>query len=333
MRRTQALAVYAANAAPNTFVFEYDSGPCAKECIIATFEEFMARVTAQTTPRAWHEHIRRNKPCKLFLDCENKEADVMPDLDTYVSLIHAEVVKCLNITPAPPPPLVIQGSRAGVFSVHLIWDTVWCETTDPALAIAEHLNALNIMGIDVDKGVYPTKDSVPRTLRMPYCTKLSDLSAGYTIPVGYPTFTPESFHAHLLTFPVSTLPDRLVGLGDLTINTAKRGRFLEDQIMHFEGDIKTPLLDLLESVVPLFQRRGFGLVNGGGWRCYTQAYCPVARKWHKKNSVYFNRTANGAIICTCADVDCKNVQLRYPISDCEVPKWKIDWELIDVLIT
>lgn len=349
MNRTKAIAYLNLLNDPNKFIFEFDSGLVSKSCIVVSFDDFFNRVCGQRMyERTWNEHINRRKPCKMFLDCELKDLtarDVVANV--YVLRVHAEVQKCVAATflGVIDMPLVLQGSRPGVFSVHLVWENFWCENVDPIKAITDHVAAMNIMGVDVDTGVCPTKDGVPHTLRMPYCSKKSDRSAGPLLPTCDPSseFSRELFCRHLLTFhsghtdagaPLTPLPKRLFSLDDLPETVSrpiKRGKHDEYLV---DGDTSSPVfaLDWMESVLPLCRRAGFARRVNGGWKCYTRAFCCKAQRWHKKNAMYLNCDAYGELIMTCSDSDCRTVYHQH-VSEHEYrvasEPWSVDWDIIE----
>jgi len=154
----------------------------------------------------WNEVIFFAEPCKLYMDCE-LECESPPDREEYVIQIHQAVCRTVN-KPDLAPPLVLDGSRPGKFSLHLVWPGLWCKSPDPAARIANAVQRERIMGVSVDMMVYPKDNKTPKTLRMPYCGKLRDPGAGIMLPVAATSaaFDQDLFCSHLITFHSGRAP-------------------------------------------------------------------------------------------------------------------------------
>jgi hypothetical protein len=344
MKRTEALKQYEEIPIPHDkHVFEYDVNAFGKKCIVSTFDDFMDYNMNQKEMRVWNEHIRLSDPCRMFMDCEmdHENAPECIDLNKYVELIHSEVVKLVGEVDFP---LIIQGSRKGKFSIHLIWSSLWCENIEPILYVAEQIKAMEIMNVIIDLGVYPTKPLVPKTLRMPFCGKIVNPSAGLMCPlidgVKIKEFDPAVFCKYLLSFhsnhttkgyPLPELPDKLYSLP----KSVKRIRLVDGEQTWKDDGTVLHVLDWLEDVTPLFKRSSLRSVDNGGWKCYGTLYCNVAERWHKGNNTYVNCDQYGNIYFTCSDEDCRvSVRQKYSEHQHVVfdTKWNIDWSTINVLL-
>lgn len=350
MNRLVAIPIWRKRNDPCVFMFESDTSK-AKQVEILPFDQFLRKVTSMKEKRTYNEFIWKDKPCKIFLDCELKGTGPKPDLIEYVAALHEEVNKCFRGIRLNPP-MFATDMRPNKFSVHVIYDGVVASTTDPIAALVNYLGQRDIMGVGIDVGVVPDDPDIPRTLRMPYCFKGHDPTSGAMLPYGAPvgSFDLPTFCRFLLTFhaghskqgaPIAPLPERLITLDDLIPEVAlclpnKRARL--STVVDFDNTSPPPRgLDLLPLLVPDLEIRNFKyLVKGGGWRFRTTVYCAVAQRWHESNEQYFNGKEDGEILIGCTDSDsCKlPIEFEYTQHELRVSKepWKIDWGIIDNIV-
>lgn len=357
MNRTHAIAVKKQKQNPNLFIFEYDYSANAKKCVLWTFDQFFARVSNQRLYRVWHECIWAEEPCRIYFDCEMKGVSndtPFPSVPDYVAAINAAVKSCLIDQTAADkiePPFVLNGSRPGTFSLHLVWHSVGGTTTAPILAIVSYVASLNIMGVTVDVGVVPSHPGVPHTLRMPYSGKLTDRSAGLMLPQGAdPTFNAELFCKGLVTFhrghstrsvndvPLLDLPPLMLTLDDLLPEVASFGRKRSrvcDEIDIDKTGTADVTMDCLQMLFPGIAAQRVGYLVKGGWKVRCTMYCDIAKRWHNSNEMYIRCNDNGELTKTCADSDCRVVEpLEYSESEtlASARMWNIDWAIVDLII-
>lgn len=338
MKRSEAVEAYLQQPEPRAkHIFEYDQKKY-KLSTLRTFDEFMEGVHKNMY---WNEVIFYSEPCKLYMDCE-LECEIQPNRDEYVTLVHQAVCRASN-KPDLQPPLVIDGSRTGKFSLHLIWSSLWCKSPDPVARIASAVKKEMIMGVSVDMMVYPSDNKSPKTLRMPYCGKLVEPEAGIMLPTSSATneFDTGVFCAHLITFhsghsskyPLPALPETLFDF-DKTYETlmeeaGKRARLDEGA----PEDVH--ILDWLETTDPLFTKENLKRNADGGWVCYGSLYCKTSERWHKHNSVYVNADRWGNVTQVCSDFECRqsiplpHTEHEHVVFDTQV---NIDWSTIRHLL-
>jgi hypothetical protein len=348
MKRSDAIKQLLASNKHDNHIFERDDPFAVKLCETCTFDNFMAKITPEK-PMYWNEVIWSHKPARMYMDCEYKNIDAPDkiDLNNYVQLVHQHVQACVqHVIPSLDPPLVLVCSRKYVFSVHLIWSTLWCATIEPIRQIAGMVNIKRLMGVDIDMNVYPTKRETPRTLRMPFCGKLKDQSAGNMLPYVknklINTFEASIFCQYLITFSTEcskehnlpVLPDNvLISLETTAVTTVVTNKRVE--LADWDPDVTVHALDWMESIHPLFERRSFKMHIDGEWACYGVMYCQHANKWHKSNNMYVNCDKFGVVTCTCSDYLCK-VPVRQMLTEhqhkiANTP-WNVDWKTLQRIV-
>ena len=175
---TRSVALNTVTRNPNWNIFELDKGPKCRMCIVCPWDTFILDyMEFSPSERFWNEMIFPEKPCKLFMDCERYNVQVTTEefIKEFVDGIE-DVIK-IHI-PNLPPPLVLNASRVGKFSIHIIWD-VWFQST---LQCASFIKSRFEGNKDVDIGVYPKSDK-PKTLRMPFNMK-RDVNTAVLLPLG-----------------------------------------------------------------------------------------------------------------------------------------------------
>ncbi len=337
MKRSEAVEAYHQQPEPRTkHIFEYDQKDY-KLSLFCTFDEFMEGAQRNMY---WNEVIFFAEPCKLYMDCE-LECESPPDREEYVTQIHQAVCRTVN-KPDLAPPLVLDGSRPGKFSLHLVWPGLWCKSPDPAARIANAVQRERIMGVSVDMMVYPKDNKTPKTLRMPYCGKLRDPGAGIMLPVAATSaaFDQDLFCSHLITFhsghsskyALPVLPE------DLFDFSRSYSTLMEEVSKRARMDAGVPedvhVLDWLESMDPLFNKDTLAKCDEG-WKCYGSLYCKASEKWHKHNSVYVNADRFGNVTQVCSDSECRQ-SIQLPHSEHEHAVFdtpvSIDWDTIRHLL-
>lgn len=364
MRRTLAVQHYmilTPKQQETSHIFEYECvGKLGyKLCKIFDFDTFMNELIQQDsmdlTPLAYHEVFFMNRPTRIIFDCEaDIPLDCTIDQKKYVAAIHSLLTKCFeDARPGPiqlSDPLVIVGTRPGKFSVHLIWD-VWCANFNVVHALAIYVQSKNVMNVSIDTNIYPKHDNKPKTLRMPYCCKMSEDVSNILVPMGKSrAFNPDTFSRYLCTFhqghstkwnlPPKPKQDDLITLVNLPeycnkielVSYNKKVKLCVNEPMRPNT---TFVLDWWEQVVPCFERKYLEYLNCGGWKCYSAMFCEVAYRWHAKNHVYIHGDDYGCITTVCADEKCR-VTIRHKHTENQVAvsktPWDVDWDIIKVLI-
>lgn len=131
--------------------------------------KFVSFYNKTTTFRNYHEAIFPFMPCKLFVDLDGK--DVKMELgESLRKIVQAEIANrlCTRYLMAPdsiPLPLILDGSRDGKYSVHIVYD-IWVESPRH---VAEILSPYILPDHPdfIDMSRYPTSET-PIWFRMPY---------------------------------------------------------------------------------------------------------------------------------------------------------------------
>jgi hypothetical protein len=310
-------------------VFAYDVNVLgAKLCVLLGFDEFLARVSAQSGSRLWHEVVYPDRPCRLFVDCEKGLAQGEPAVDLG-ALVAGVTGAVRQLTGSEEAPLVLVGTRPGKFSVHLVWD-LWFEAPAHVRELVRAIPLSASLGIPLDLQVYPC-GSAPRTFRMPFSTKMPSNSP--LLPLGGPaSFDREVFVRGLVGFhqkhsaALPALPSPLRVYGELS---PKRQRSLEGS-----GEVPGPVDRWMRCVYPEYAASSCKVKEDGAYSCVTNFFCEVSGKFHKSNKCYFHGDPLGALVMVCANEECRAPR-RLPFTHAQVlaseEEIQLDFELLRIL--
>ncbi len=289
----------------NVYHAEYPGGKHYYLC--GTLDEFMA--IAADGKRRVHETIHPDRPCRMFMDLECAlETGEVVDKEAIVRVVCDALEEY-----ALPEPLVLDGTREGKFSLHLVWDAWFANPMQCrvlAASVHEHVRLGNRPLIDM--GVYK---SGLGCLRMAYSSKLDSTSGklvGKLVPLGGPSeFDQGVFLRSLIGYHASPLTEPPIAVRQVLSSFATP----RDEVVE---DTKEPELALL--VI-----KWMGLMNpklnptdiiehaDGSFRFTCYAYCPMGKRWHTNNRQYVRCGVDGRVMLHCHGTDCKDGStLIYP---------------------
>lgn len=278
----------------------------------------LIQVVARNEDAQFHEYIKGDKPCRLFVDCDGRY--IGEDNEAlYVDYIKMTMAVSFfqRFQFQLPDPIVLTSSRkwqpAPKSSFHIIWP-VWFELACGLDAFVKSVFPEDHMGMTVDMGVYPKQKSGHSSLRLPYCKKFNIATGKYIYPCvpwrAKSEFDINIFVRACLTYHVGqcSVFQEQVPLIPIT-EVAEGYTRIQDS-----GN-----RDIVNLVIDWFQAHNgacdFGCImqgadNSFNFRC--KMFCDVAGRVHAGNGIIVHGMPNGTITYMCMDEECR----KFPV-ECE----------------
>lgn len=285
--------------------------PSTKRKYHAMTVDGMCEFMEDSDNRYCHEPIIPDKPCCLFMDCELKleEGSDGPDPMEFATSVHLLV--SFKLFPKEAGRVsILNASRKGRFSVHLIWREVWFERAEEIRDWVESLAEDPEIGSAIDLNPYPRRGGKMKTLRMPFNKKQT---GGFPLlPFPDQGYSKSCFLDHLLTFREGMSPDILkASMEFVQVEVPKKKARLESpKEQQVSLEMVENAMQWMRITMPLFK----GLhaktdEKTGELSVRENMFCTVAQRVHSSNHAYVSFKPNGKITVRCLSSHCMKAKL------------------------